>query len=621
MIHWNQRISITYAHGMHVSRQGETTTTRKVSIVQTQHRVGQQFGNYRLTKLIGHGGYAEVYLATHIHLDNRQHAIKILTGTNLKDEQRASFLAEARTVANLQHLSPHIVQIQDFGIQTSGNAAEDGIPYLVMEYAAAGTMRTLYPQDTQVPLERVVFYINQVAQALQCAHDQKPPIIHRDIKPENMLLRTHDHLLLSDFGIAITGQTSSNVLSVKETEIVGTVTYMAPERLSKHTRRASDQYSLGIVVYEWLSGSPPFDGTEKEIIYKQLVAPPPPLSSEYPHITKEIEDIVLRALEKAPEDRYPNVQEFASALEQAIEKAPRQKQTTQRGNTQSQHNRGQKSITPVLVPSSSVTVPQSQPPALSATIRISQFQTQPATSPDQQAHPPLLPAPPLPQPSTQTSTTHIMPDRQAQSQSSPASPSEIQPSQPLILPASQGTLSLSPAPQPPLPPVSPTAQVRPQPSVLSRPLHYTDYAESFSQRGRVPAIPSERKRGIREFFDFSSQFFWHPDNAPFINVGIALNVLSAILVGFLLRSYYDLAAALVFSLLMFILCICAVEIIFATFFGVLVALYWLMVGWITGSFLASWLHLNPFLPPLFLSSVLFIASLTMHIRYAAKKYI
>jgi serine/threonine protein kinase len=100
--------------------------------------------------------------------------------------------------------------------------------------------------------------------------------------------------------------------------VIGTATYIAPERLSGHTRRASDQYSLGIVVYEWLCGHPPFDGTPKEICYKQLTVKPAPLYPTYPYVTQEIEDVVMRALAKKPEDRYSTVQAFAQALEVAI---------------------------------------------------------------------------------------------------------------------------------------------------------------------------------------------------------------------------------------------------------------------------------------------------------------
>src|SRR5947209_14430378 len=222
--------------------------------MQTQDRMGQQFGNYRLTRLIGRGGYAEVYLAEHLYLNKQRQAIKVLTGTDVKDYLREEFLAEARTIANLQHLNSHIVQIIDVGIQPQADedGTESGIPYFVMEYAPEGTLRDLYPHGTEVPLERMVFYVKQIAEALQCAHDQNPPIVHRDIKPENMLLRSHDHLLLSDFGIAVTGMTGPQMKPAGKIMITGTVDYMAPERFSGYARRASDQYSLGIVVYEWL---------------------------------------------------------------------------------------------------------------------------------------------------------------------------------------------------------------------------------------------------------------------------------------------------------------------------------------------------------------------------------
>lgn len=290
--------------------------------MQIQDRVGQQFGNYRLMQLIGKGGYAEVYLAQHIRLTNLQHAIKVLTGTNLRDEQKEEFLLEARTVANLQRLSPHIVQILDFGIQ------DNSIPYIVMEYAREGTLRSLYPRNTKAPLERVAFYVKQIAEALQCAHDQIPPIVHRDIKPENMLLRSIDHVLLSDFGIAISGKTGP-LMTIKEHGIIGTSSYIAPERLSGHTRRASDQYSLGIVVYEWLSGSLPFDGTDRDICYQHLVTKPPPLYPACPGVTEEIEKVIMHALEKKPDDRFPTIQAFAQALEAAVLSAPQQQHKVQ----------------------------------------------------------------------------------------------------------------------------------------------------------------------------------------------------------------------------------------------------------------------------------------------------
>ncbi|QBD76538.1 serine/threonine protein kinase [Ktedonosporobacter rubrisoli] len=159
------------------------------------HRAGQQLGNYRLTHLLGEGGFAEVYLGEHLHLGT-QAAIKVLH-TQLTSDDIESFRAEARTIAHLIH--PHIVRVLEFGV-------EGKTPYLVMDYASGGTLRKLHPKGTRIPLAPVVSYVKQVADALQCAHDEK--LIHRDVKPENMLLGRRNEVLLSDFGIALVAQSS-----------------------------------------------------------------------------------------------------------------------------------------------------------------------------------------------------------------------------------------------------------------------------------------------------------------------------------------------------------------------------------------------------------------------------
>lgn len=178
-------------------------------------RVGQQLGNYRLTRLLGQGGFAEVYLGEHIHL-NTLAAVKVLH-TQLATEDVESFRAEARTVARLEH--PNIVRVLEFGI-------EGTIPFLVMSYAPNGSLRQRHPRGTPLPTNIILQYIKQVADALQYAHDEK--LIHRDIKPENMLLGRRNDLLLSDFGIAIVSQTSRS-RSVQD--VIGTVAYMSPEML------------------------------------------------------------------------------------------------------------------------------------------------------------------------------------------------------------------------------------------------------------------------------------------------------------------------------------------------------------------------------------------------------
>src|SRR5438445_111823 len=139
-------------------------------------RTGQQLGNYRLLQRLGSGGFADVYLGEHIYLET-QAAIKVSFG-QLSPQEEQEFRAEARTIAKLTH--PNIVRVLEFGIE------QNKTPYLVMDYAPNGTLRTLHPSGTQVPLSTIISYVRQTASALQAAHDKK--IIHRDIKPQNMLI-------------------------------------------------------------------------------------------------------------------------------------------------------------------------------------------------------------------------------------------------------------------------------------------------------------------------------------------------------------------------------------------------------------------------------------------------
>jgi outer membrane protein assembly factor BamB/serine/threonine protein kinase len=266
-------------------------------------RVGQQLGNYRLIRLLGRGGFAEVYLGEHIHLGT-QAAIKVLY-TKLDRESIDAFRAEARTIASLEHQS--IVRVLDFGVE--GNT-----PYLVMSYAPGGTLRTRYPRGTRLPLSTVVSYVQDIASALQYAHDRR--LVHRDIKPENLLVGHNNEVLLSDFGIALVAQSTR---FERTQDVAGTVTYMAPEQIQSHPRPASDQYSLGIVVYEWLSGEVPFQGSFTDIAVKHALMPPPSLREKVPALSPQIEQVVFTALAKDPKQRFPTVQAFAVALKQACE--------------------------------------------------------------------------------------------------------------------------------------------------------------------------------------------------------------------------------------------------------------------------------------------------------------
>src|SRR5262249_51809311 len=154
--------------------------------------------------------------------------------------------------------------------------------------------------------------VQQIAQALQYAHDRK--VVHRDIKPENMLIGEDNAILLSDFGIALIAQ-SSSYQSAKD--MAGTIAYMAPEQIEAHPRPASDQYSLGIVAYEWLCGTLPFHGSFTEIAIKHSVAPLPSLRDRLATLSPDIEHVISTALAKRPEERFISVTAFARALEQA----------------------------------------------------------------------------------------------------------------------------------------------------------------------------------------------------------------------------------------------------------------------------------------------------------------
>src|SRR6266487_4883230 len=263
--------------------------------------VDQQLGNYRLTSLIGQGGFADVYLAEHLHLNTRA-AIKVLQ-VRLGETSIEQFRIEARTIASLVH--PHIVRVLDFGV-------EHDIPFLVMDYAPGGSLRQRYPKGTMLTGASIVSYTHQIADALQYAHNQH--FIHRDVKPENMLLVDNDTLLLSDFGLV---QVAHNSSSHNIQETAGTAAYIAPEQIQGKPRLASDQYALGAIVYEWLSGTPPFQGSPIEVYGQHLHAAPPSLREKVPTIPEAVESVVMTALAKDPHRRFVSIKEFALALEQA----------------------------------------------------------------------------------------------------------------------------------------------------------------------------------------------------------------------------------------------------------------------------------------------------------------
>lgn len=267
--------------------------------------IGQQIGNYLLTRLLGEGGFASVYLGQHVHIKAQQAAIKHLkthvTGTDVQ-----LFQQEAELVATLAH--PNIVRLLDFEVKDSES-------FLIMDYAPNGSLRQRHPRGQRIPLATMLNYLQQLAEALTYAHSQK--LIHRDIKPENMLIGRRGEVLLSDFGIAIIAQTT--YASQQATQYVGgTAYYMAPEQFRGHATPLSDQYSLAVVAYEWLCGELPFpQGDFIQLGYQHNYITPPSLSTQEPTISQEVEQVVLKALEKDPQARFASVQNFIEALIEA----------------------------------------------------------------------------------------------------------------------------------------------------------------------------------------------------------------------------------------------------------------------------------------------------------------
>ena len=269
-----------------------------------EERIGQRLGNYQLIRLLGRGGFADVYLGEHVYLKTEA-AIKVLH-TRLAGEDVEQFRTEAATIAHLVH--PHIIRVLDFDVDNT-------TPLLVMDYAPNGTLRQLHPKGARLQPGIFMPYVRQIASALQYAHDQK--FIHRDVKPENMLLGRNNDVLLSDFGIALVAQ---NTLSQStEDMVVGTMAYMAPEQIQGKPRPASDQYALAVVVYEWISGQKPFNGSYMEIVTQHLSAAPPSLDERTLAIPHAVQQVIQKALAKDPHQRFARVQDFADALERAYQ--------------------------------------------------------------------------------------------------------------------------------------------------------------------------------------------------------------------------------------------------------------------------------------------------------------
>jgi eukaryotic-like serine/threonine-protein kinase len=279
-------------------------------MADAQDYMGEQIGEYHLLRQLGRGTFGVVYLAEHVH-DQTQVAIKLLRLQLTRSLELKDFLNEARVI-RLRH--PHIIPILDFGI------SPQDMPFLVMEYATGGTIRDRFWHGMSLPLPEIVTYTAQLASALQFAHSRR--LIHRDVKPENILLSSDGTVLLSDFGIAKMMEQSS---TMSHNAQAGTPAYMAPEQGQGEPCPASDQYALAVVVYEWLAARRPFLGTPLEVALQHRLNPPPPLRLLRPGIPREAEEVIMKALAKTPEERFETVEQFAQALQFAIDTSPTEK--------------------------------------------------------------------------------------------------------------------------------------------------------------------------------------------------------------------------------------------------------------------------------------------------------
>lgn len=270
---------------------------------------GQKINDrYEIIKTIGEGGMANVYLANDTILD-RKVAIKVLRGDLSNDEKFIRrFKREALSVSNLSH--PNIVEVYDVG-------EEDGNYYIVMEYIDGKTLKQLLQKRGALTLNEVIDIMTQLTDGLSHAHEAY--IIHRDIKPQNIMIEDNGLIKITDFGIAM----ALNSTQLTQTNsVMGSVHYLPPEQANgKGSTIKSDIYSLGILMYELLTGSVPFKGdTAVEIALKHMKEKVPSIRKQNPTIPQSVENIVLKATAKNPKNRYDSVKDMYKDLQTALQR-------------------------------------------------------------------------------------------------------------------------------------------------------------------------------------------------------------------------------------------------------------------------------------------------------------
>jgi tRNA A-37 threonylcarbamoyl transferase component Bud32 len=276
--------------------------------------VGTEVAGYRVEAFISRGGMAVVYRA-HDRRLGRRVALKLLAPELSQDERfQQRFLRESRLAASLDH--PNIIPIYEAG-------ESRGLLYIVMRYVEGSDLQAVLDQDGPLPLPRLASILSQVGAALDAAHARG--LVHRDVKPGNILIASGagredpDHVYLTDFGLT---KRSSSVSGLTTTgHFIGTMDYIAPEQIgSKPVDARTDIYSLGCVLYQCLTGDPPFDrDDEAALLWAHLVERPPPVSGRRPGVPPGVDAVVAKAMAKAPEDRHGSCRELVAEFQAAVQ--------------------------------------------------------------------------------------------------------------------------------------------------------------------------------------------------------------------------------------------------------------------------------------------------------------
>jgi serine/threonine-protein kinase len=279
--------------------------------VSRESLVGKTIAGYTITDLVGEGGTSVVYKAT--HPTHGTVAFKVLRDKLRQDRTAVTrFVREANFGKRVQH--PNVIRTIETG-------EADGLHYLVIEWAEGELLERYAKRHAPLPKEEVARIVSQIGDAVQAAHDEG--IVHRDLKPDNAMYDpVSGKLKLLDFGIAASTDATPDERLTRAGFFVGTLMYVAPESLSgEMVGPAADQYSLATIAYFLLTGCLPYLAKTPREMFTQLLSQPPiPLNRARPNCTfsNQVEQVVMRGLAKAPKDRYPSVQTFATELRSAL---------------------------------------------------------------------------------------------------------------------------------------------------------------------------------------------------------------------------------------------------------------------------------------------------------------